>query len=355
MIFRVQDGCYTYPHADRQVLQNINLSFSDHEVFAILGPNGAGKTTLLKCALGLLPWKHGSTLLDGTPIATMPARALWQKIAYVPQAKHVVSASRVEEMVLLGRSSHISAFSAPSSEDVRIARETMERLNLLPLRDKLCSEISGGELQMVLIARALSAQPELLILDEPESNLDFRNQLLVLDTMTELARSGTACMFNTHYPAHALRRADYALMLGRDGQYVCGRASDVVTEENIEKFFGVHAVIGEIETQGNQYADVIPLRLTDMTAQDASPSRDVVAAVSIVMPDRSQADVINSILHQYKPWIIGRMGLPHPDRDLNIIQLTLDAPLTEVRRLMSELHRLPGLQAKTTYKEVHSR
>ena len=102
-------------------------------------------------------------------------------------------------------------------------------------------------------------QPKVLILDEPESNLDFKNQLLVLDTMQSLARAGLTCVFNTHYPAHALRRANKALLLGRNGKSLFGSTQDVVTEQNISDYFGVRAVIGSIETPDGAYADVIPV------------------------------------------------------------------------------------------------
>ena len=134
-------------------------------------------------------------------------------------------------------------------------------LGLSALREKRCSELSGGELQMVLIARALAAEPEVLILDEPESNLDFRNQLLVMDTLSALASRGMTCVFNTHYPAHALRRAGRALLLSRDGTAVFGKTDEVVTERALERAFGVRAVIGEIDTDGGTVRDVIPLEI----------------------------------------------------------------------------------------------
>ena len=162
-------------------------------------------------------------------------------------------------MVLLGRSSHIAAFSAPTQKDLQQTHDAMDRLGLSSFTDRRCCELSGGELQMVLIARALAAEPQVLVLDEPESNLDFKNQLLVLDTMQSLARAGLTCVFNTHYPAHALRRANKALLLGRNGKSLFGSTQDVVTEQNISDYFGVRAVIGSIETPDGAYADVIPV------------------------------------------------------------------------------------------------
>ena len=205
MKLSVQNGCFSY-RAGQPLLEHIRFEVESGDVLAILGPNGAGKTTLLKCMLNLLHWREGQTLLDGEDVSTMAARALWQKVAYVPQAKQTSLFCTVEEMVLLGRSSRIGAFSAPSKEDFRQARAAIERLGLSHLFGRRCCELSGGEVQMVLIARALSSQPGVLVLDEPESNLDFKNQLLVLDTIEELAKSGLTCIFNTHFPAHALRR-----------------------------------------------------------------------------------------------------------------------------------------------------
>ena len=260
MKLSVQDGCFSY-RAGQPLLEHIRFEVESGDVLAILGPNGAGKTTLLKCMLNLLHWREGQTLLDGEDVGAMPVRALWQKVAYVPQAKQTSLFCTVEEMVLLGRSSRIGAFSAPSKEDFRQARAAIERLGLSHLFGRRCCELSGGEVQMVLIARALSSQPGVLVLDEPESNLDFKNQLLVLDTIEDLARSGLTCIFNTHFPAHALRRANQALMLGRGGKSVCGKTCEVVTEDRISEFFGVRAVIGEMQTPLGVYQDVIPVSI----------------------------------------------------------------------------------------------
>ena len=349
MKFSVTNGCFRYPHGERQVLKDLSYSVESGKILAILGANGAGKTTLLRCSLGLLRWESGESRLDGENIADMSSRKLWRNIAYVPQARQSATSSTVEEMILLGRSSHISPFRAPTNYDMKIVNATMERLHLEALRKRRCSELSGGELQMALIARALSTEPKLLVLDEPESNLDFRNQLLVLDTLSESANSGMACLFNTHYPAHALRRAHTALMLGRDGHFRCGATADIVTEQNIAEFFGVHAVIGDIETQGNQYADVVALRIAESipSAEDAHG----VAVLSVVMQDRSQTEAVNRLLHTVAPWVLGRMGLPHPERELYIIGVTLDAPYSAVRRLMGELNLLRGIRAKVTYEK----
>ena len=120
--------------------------------------------------------------------------------------------------------------------------------------------MSGSELQIMLIARALSAEPEMLVLDEPESNLDFKNQLIVLETIERLARErGIAAVINTHYPAHALKIADKALILSRDGASLCGPAEEVLNEENMRSAFDVRVKIADFLFEGFRYRSVIPI------------------------------------------------------------------------------------------------
>lgn len=353
MKFEIKNGFFRYKSSEKDTLSDVSFSVESGEIAAILGPNGAGKTTLLRCALGLLNWKSGGSFLDGKPVSSLSARTLWQSVAYVPQAKAGTVSCSVEEMVLLGRSSRISAFAAPSREDVLIANELISRFNLESIRNKKCSEISGGELQMVLIARALAAKPQVLVLDEPESNLDFKNQLLVLDTISALADDGMAVVFNTHYPAHALQRAAKSLILGKDGSFVFGETDAVVTEANIRRFFGVNAVIGEIETDGNIYPAVLPLSASGPWDELSPDSARTIATLSVIMPDRSKTEKVNAAIHEASPYVIGRMGLPYPDSGVYIIQLALDGPSDEIRHLTARLNLIPGISVKTAYaKEV---
>ncbi len=235
MILRVENGCFAY-RGGAEVLRNVSLEAASGELVAVLGPNGSGKTTLLRCLLGQLKWTSGRSMItEGDP----------KRISYVPQARGVVSPLSVEDMILIGRTGHMDLFGTPSKRDRAIARQTAERLGIASLLNCRCTEISGGELQMVLIARSLAAEPQLIILDEPESNLDFRNQLITLDTLTALKESGICCLFNTHYPEHALTRADRTLLLPKNGTPLFGSTAEVLTEENIAAVFGVDAYIGE--------------------------------------------------------------------------------------------------------------
>ena len=354
MKLSVEHGSFAYQgKQDRIILQDVGFSVEKGDMMAILGPNGAGKTTLLRCILGFLPWKSGKTLLDGRDIRQIPPKELFAHMAYVPQAKNIAAAYSVREMILLGRSSRFGFFAQPGQRDLLAAKRVMERLHIEKLADKKCSEISGGELQMVLIARALAADPEILILDEPESNLDFKNQLLILDKLCELVAGGMTCLFNTHYPAHALRRANKALLLGADGSVISGSAARVVTERNIERAFGVRAVIGEIETPENVFCDIVPLEITKpgdaaLTLEEDANARSI-AVVAILTGNQEMAEPINAILHEYAGDVIGRMGLPYPQCGLNIINVVFDAPMGRVRELTAKLGRLPGVSVKATH------
>lgn len=261
MILKIENASFGY-RSDDLILQAVNFEIRSGELMAVLGPNGAGKTTLLRCLLGSLQWKGGRCTLDGQEITYRNQRELLQQTAYVPQSRGTASTLSAADMILLGRTRRLNVFETPSAEDRTHVRETAERLKIAHLLDKRCNEISGGELQMVLIARALAAEPKLMILDEPESNLDFRNQLIVLDTLSGLAAEGICCIFNTHYPGHALTRADKTLLLPKRGTPIFGETQKILNEENIAEIFGVKAVIGTVESEGRTFKSIMPVSLT---------------------------------------------------------------------------------------------
>lgn len=258
MIFDVRKGSFGYDAVP--VLKDVTFSVKGCEILAVLGPNGVGKTTLLRCMMGLLRWKKGASYIDGRDLSRLSPREVWKRIAYVPQSKGTALSYTAGEMVLMGRSARMGLFAQPSRADEEAAERAMEHVGVAHLRDKRCSCMSGGELQMVLIARALSAEPEMLVLDEPESNLDFKNQLIVLETIERLAHErGIAAVINTHYPAHALKIADKALILHRGGDSLYGPASTVVNEENMRHAFDVRVKILDCLCDGLCYKSVIPI------------------------------------------------------------------------------------------------
>lgn len=383
MKLEVRNGCFAYPHGERSVLNDINFSLDTGDVLAILGPNGAGKTTLLRCTTGLLKWKSGETLIDGIPASRMKNRDLWKRVSYVPQAKTAPAAYSVEEMVLLGRAAMVNPFSVPGEEDIKAADAAIERAGISRLKQRSCAQLSGGEFQMVLIARALASEPEVLIMDEPESNLDFLNQLLVLNMISELASEGITCIFNTHYPAHALRRGTKALMLSRDGSYCFGKVREMITEENILKYFGVRSVIGHLETNDSSYADVVPVEIAqeiwldesergetgqgksghdeseqgnlacgeseNNNADLSSPKSRIIACVTVMLDEKAKAEEFNKLVHEYEKDMVGRMGIPYRKAGINIITLTLDSTVARVLELTDRISRLSGMHVKTSY------
>ncbi|MFD1671317.1 TM1266 family iron-only hydrogenase system putative regulator [Agrilactobacillus yilanensis] len=346
----VENGSFSYV-SGTPVIKQLDFHAASGQLIAILGPNGAGKTTLLRCIMGLLKWDGGTSTLNGQEIAKMSSKKLWQQVSYVPQARGAFASLTVEDMILLGCTSRIGLFATPGEKERQLVADLVEELGIQRLLYKNCSEISGGELQMVLIARAMAAQPQLLILDEPESNLDFKNQLIVLDTMTKLANEGICCIFNTHYPNHALMRASQSLILQKGGDSIFGDTTEVVTESNIEEAFGVEAVIGEIETPGQIYQSVMPLRVTEKNGvcEKAKPSHITqIATISIIVSDPALSEKINALLHNYRDYIVGRMGLPYVQGGVSIINITLDAPIEKITALTHQIDILPDVNVKTT-------
>ena len=368
-LLKIEGGSFAYKGGP-QILKDINIEVGPGEILAVLGPNGSGKTTMLRCMMDMLHWQSGRSLLDGEDIRGIPASALWKKMAYVPQAGTAATSYTAFQTVLIGRSSRIGAFSSPTEEDMKVTERVMERLGISHLADKPCHAISGGELQMVLIARAMAAEPKLLVLDEPESNLDFKNQLIVLDTMTALASEGVACVFNTHYPSHALQRAGKSLMLSKEGWSLFGETTSVGTEDNIRKAFGVGALIGEVETPQNiKKNDVAGGISEEASAQEPGQthqrddsrgtggadrsrndkSKSVLASLTVIMHNNEHAEQINKALREYSHLLIGRMGLPHRSSSKYIINVMLEGPVSEIEALSHRLSLVPDISVKTTY------
>lgn len=199
-----------------KIISNINFSLQAGEILSVLGRNGAGKTTLLKCLLGFIKATSGEVLLNGVDISRSQSAKqakMWDNIAYVAQNKGIPLAISALEMVTLGLNSHITLM--PKKSDFEKASQVLDELNITHLKTKNCASLSGGELQMVLFARALVKRPKILILDEPESNLDFANQKTILDMLKDLSKRGCAIIINTHFPAHALFLSHKVLLISK--------------------------------------------------------------------------------------------------------------------------------------------
>lgn len=263
MILEVKDGCFGYS-GQPVILDHINLGLEKGHILAILGPNGIGKTTLLKCMIGLLPWKRGQTLLNGQNIARMKPADIWKTISYIPQSHGFAFSYTGLEMVMLGRSSHMGTFQQPGAREIEMAERMMKKVGITRLAYKDCNRMSGGELQMVLIARALINEPQLIILDEPETGLDFHNQILVLDMVKRLSHEeGISAIMNTHYPTNAMSVADEAFMMNHKGTFFYGSTEKVLTEKNISVSFDVNVVVNEFSHHQKKIKSIVPVSLTD--------------------------------------------------------------------------------------------
>lgn len=194
----------------------ISLDLSKGEILCLLGPNGSGKSTLFKTILGLLPLRAGRIVVQGKDVSEWTRQALARRVAYVPQAQSGVAPFLVEEVVLMGRHARLGWLSSPSDADRRMARQCLEDMGVGHLSRRVYTEISGGEQQLVLIARALAQEPDVMVMDEPTASLDFGNQMRVLDYIRAMRERGLGIFLCTHQPEHALRVAD-RVALFKDG------------------------------------------------------------------------------------------------------------------------------------------
>jgi iron complex transport system ATP-binding protein len=226
-----------YGYRDRPVGREIALSLQAGEVLALLGPNGHGKTTLLKTLLGLLPAQGGAVTLDGRPLAALSLLERAKALGYVPQAHAGTFAFSVAEIVLMGRTAHGGVFGRPSRRDHEMAGAMLARLGIAHLAQRPYTQISGGERQLALIARALAQEPRFVILDEPTASLDFGNQGKVMREVRRLAAEGLGVLFTTHDPNQALRHADRAMLL-RDGVEIgVGPVAALLTPDRLEALY----------------------------------------------------------------------------------------------------------------------
>jgi iron complex transport system ATP-binding protein len=227
----------TYGYSHKPVLRKISVSIEAGEIVSLLGPNGSGKTTLLKLLLGLYQPQGGQVLLDGCAVSAIAPRQLARRIAYVPQVHRLSFGYRVLDVVLMGRMPHKPFLFRYSRTDEQIALEALKRLSIGHLKDRPYTEVSGGERQLILIARALAQGADIFIMDEPVNGLDYGNQIRLLARIADLARSGYTFIKTTHFPDHALWISDRVVML-KEGQVVAdGRTSEVINSTNLYQLY----------------------------------------------------------------------------------------------------------------------
>jgi iron complex transport system ATP-binding protein len=232
--------------ATRAVASGIDATLAPGEITCLLGPNGSGKTTLLRTLLGILPPLGGELALDGRPLAQWSTRERARRLAYVPQAAAGDFDFTVLEMVEMGRTPMLGLFAAPRMRDRLAALEALERLGIAHLAARAIGAVSGGERQLVYIARALATEAAHMLMDEPTASLDFANQALILDEIARLAREGACVLITTHHPDHALRIADRALLLARGRLLAAGAARATLNSENLSALYGRPIEVAEV-------------------------------------------------------------------------------------------------------------
>eukprot|EP00825_Cyclidium_porcatum_P009850 TRINITY_DN15037_c0_g1_i2.p2 TRINITY_DN15037_c0_g1~~TRINITY_DN15037_c0_g1_i2.p2 ORF type:complete len:287 (+),score=18.66 TRINITY_DN15037_c0_g1_i2:1191-2051(+) len=228
-----------FAYARRVVLGGVSLAVGPGEIVSLLGANGSGKTTLLRLLLGFLRPRAGRVVLNGRPLAHHPPRELARYLAYVPQSHITPFPYKVLEIAVLGRIPHTGLLRSPSRHDYEVALQTLDRLGIADLAERPYTEISGGERQLTLIARALAQGARILVMDEPAAGLDYGNQIRFLQHLRGLAADGYAIVKTTHHPEHALLSSTRVVLLS-DGVVVAdGLPREVVTPGAIARLYRV--------------------------------------------------------------------------------------------------------------------
>ncbi len=227
-----------FSYGTETILKEIAFSLRKGEICAILGPNGAGKSTLLKCIDNIVRPQRGSIIIDNEPIHLLNSKELAKKLSFLPQEHNVSFPYTVFDVVLMGRSPYIGMFSSPSERDKKTAMESIRFVGIENIADKPYISLSGGQRKLVLIARALTQDAEVLIFDEPTNHLDFKNQFTILIKIKEIiTRKSLSAVMSLHDPNLALRFAESVVMI-KNGRIIAhGKKENVITEENLKMLY----------------------------------------------------------------------------------------------------------------------
>jgi len=260
----------TFQYPKKKVFEQINMKVESGQIFTLLGPNGCGKTTLIHCILNFLKAQQGEILIGGRNIKEMKPSEIARKLAYVPQNHKKVFPYTVREVVLMGRAAYIPAYSAPKEEDIRIAEEALDMLGISDLADRPYPFLSGGESQLVILARAIAQKSEIIILDEPTAHLDSYHELMVMDKLAYLSKeTDLTILMTTHFPNEVLYLMNQGIpvsgALMKDGGFLASGSGDgIFTVENISKLYDIRCDVAELtDDQGRTIRQFVPLGIKD--------------------------------------------------------------------------------------------
>lgn len=235
-----------FGYRGHRVGHDVSLALEAGEIVCLLGPNGGGKTTLFRTLLGLLPAHGGEVRLGGDDLTELSRREIARRVAYVPQVHTGYFPFTVRDVVLMGRTAHLAPLASPSRQDRAAAEAALTRLGLVHLADAVYTQISGGERQLTLLARALAQAAPLMVMDEPTASLDFGNQVKVLERIAELARSGIGVLLSTHDPDQAFLLGHRVALLHGGTLAALGRPQDVLTPAALRMLYGVDVTIARV-------------------------------------------------------------------------------------------------------------
>ncbi|OPY54623.1 MAG: Cobalamin import ATP-binding protein BtuD [Methanosaeta sp. PtaU1.Bin112] len=248
---RIDEVSMTY--GSSKILDSVSLSIGKGSVVTMVGPNGCGKTTLLKIINNLLKPDKGRVLVEGMEVNSMPSHRLARIMGYVPQGHRISFPFKVRDVVITGRMPYISAFSSPKREDLERTEQALSLVGISGLADQPYTQISGGERQLVMIARAMVQQPSVLLLDEPTSYLDFKNQISTLKMIKEISRNrGVTVVMTLHDPNHALMFSDEIVLLRKlngsreENVIAFGSPNETMTPQNIQAAYGMEVEILDV-------------------------------------------------------------------------------------------------------------
>lgn len=244
-------------YGSKEILKDVNFSIEKGAVLSILGANGSGKSTLLKAMVGLLPYK-GNISIDNDDTRTLSRKERASLVAYVPQSSSIPFDFNVLEIVLMGRFHSSSLNLSYSKKDKDEACEALKQVGIEDFKGRIFRNLSGGERQLVLIARALAQKSKIIIMDEPVTGLDLGNQMRLLDLISTLAQDGKIVIQTTHYPDHALRVSTQVLWLDKGKILAFGSPEEVISTQRIYDVYGVKSELIRHEDNGIGY--ILPLK-----------------------------------------------------------------------------------------------
>ncbi|MDO4796220.1 MAG: ABC transporter ATP-binding protein [Brachymonas sp.] len=235
-----------FSYGSTPIFSGVNFAVQKGRLCGLFGPNGSGKSTLFKCCLGLLKAGSGNVRLAGQEVSALSVGRMAQLVAYVPQDHVPPFPFLAREIVLMGRAPHFGGVFGLKKQDWQIAHDALSRLGIAHLADKVYTKLSGGQRQLVLIARALAQQTPFIMLDEPTSSLDFKNQLLIWKTLRSIVAEGTTVFACAHDPNHVLWFCDDLVVINQGTVAAAGKAQDVLNQGLLQTLYGDVCSVGQL-------------------------------------------------------------------------------------------------------------